>query len=632
MRVKLTFYGLRLMVMLLLCSAAVTIQAQNNYFSVVNGMPHLPVFANTAAVPAASLKPGAMIYSTADAGVMIYSGDTWATFCTQQLALTSGGYPQFTVVGGVPCLPVMSTTAVASTTGTSGALYYPTDKEGVRINNSLNWFTPNTLAATPVVTASLTAGNLSGLAGAVAIPVKAANPSFVAADKGTVYLNSTDFKLHVNNGTAWVAVDCSVCPAVASNATVNIDDPVNMNAIAGGYSYFQKQGVAEGTSVYRWRTANDALGTGAALTGITTVAYTPGYTDALEGKYLQFDVRPLASSGTLLGSVATSPWTLIHNCQPQVGSAAIAGDIANMSSNTFSNGGYSYYDQEGNAENTSGLIYRWFLSTVAGGNGTVTALSTGTGTNNASGTNYTYTYTDADDGKYLNLGVRTMAAKGYSTSNEYIASYLLKNCPPQAGGVLVEPVDITFSAPTIINVSFSYNDVEGNLEGSALLSWYKADDAAGTINKTVVATGSTSGGSYAYTYSDADNGKYLLAAVTPKAVTGYTTGAVATSPGVMIWNCPPQVSGLIIEGTFTVGSTVAAGYIYYDKEGNAEGTSTYQWYRGSTSTPISGATSSSYVLTSADKGYTIGVGVTPKAAAGYSTGTQVTTFSSTTIP
>jgi len=133
MRVKLTFYGLRLMVMLLLCSAAVTIQAQNNYFSVVNGMPHLPVFANTAAVPAASLKPGAMIYSTADAGVMIYSGDTWATFCTQQLALTSGGYPQFTVVGGVPCLPVMSTTAVASTTGTSGALYYPTDKEGPQL-------------------------------------------------------------------------------------------------------------------------------------------------------------------------------------------------------------------------------------------------------------------------------------------------------------------------------------------------------------------------------------------------------------------------------------------------------------------------------------------------------------------
>jgi len=732
MRIKLTFYGLRLMAMLLLCCGAVTMQAQNNYFSVVGGMPHLPVFANTAAVPAAALKPGAMIYSTADGTVMIYSGDTWDSFCTQQLALTTGAYAQFTVVGGVPCLPVFATTAVTSTTGKAGALYYPSDNAGVRINNSLNWFTPNTLVAAPATTTATTAGNLAGLAGGVAIPVMAANPTFAATDKGTVYLNSTDFKLHVNNGTAWVAVDCGACPAYAGGVTVNVDDPVNMTNIVGGYSYFQKTGVTEGTHLYRWRIATDASGTGAALDPTTTIGYTPGYSDALDGKYLQFEVRPRATAG-ILGTAVTSPWTLIHNCPPQVNGVLINGDFTNMMANTFTYGGYSYFDYEGNVEAGTGQSYRWFLSATAGGTST-TALSTSTG--------YTYTYTDADDGKYLNLGVITKATKGYSTSVEGVSSYLLKNCPPQAAAALLSPVDLGFSAPTLLPVSYTYYDKEGNTEGSSVINWYRADDAAGTTNKTTLGTG-TNASPYTYTYTDADNGKYLLADVTPKAASGYSTGTTIASPTVQIWNCPPQVgavtingdfaamtsntfsyggysyydregdpentsattyrwflstgaggtgttmalgtssgytytytdgddgkylnlgvitgatkgystsaetigsfqlkncppqvSGVTIQGTLTVNSVLTAGYAYYDKEGNAEGTSTYQWYQasdaaGTGKTAISGATGATYTLVGGDSGKFIGVGVTPKATTGYSIGTESLGFSATAIP
>jgi len=500
---KKTKHRLILLVLALWCTALAA-EAQNAYFSVVAGLPHLPVFANTDAVT--SPKPGAMVYSTADATVMVYSGDTWDSFCTQQLALTTGAFSQFTVQGGIPYLPVLSTTAVTSTTGTAGTLYYPSNQAGVRINNSANWFTPTTLVAAPATTTYNTAGNLTGLAGGVAIPVKAANPTFAAADKGAIYLNSADFKLHVNNGTAWVAIDCGACPAYAGGVTLNVDDPLNITTIVGGYSYYQKTGIAESTSLYRWRIATDAAGAGATLDPTTTITYTPGYSDALDGKYLQFEVRPRAT-GLYLGTAATSPWTLFSNCPPQVNGVFINGDFNNMMSNTFTFGGYSYFDKEGNAEAAAGQSYRWFLSATAGGAST-SALSTDAA--------YAYTYTDADDGKYLNLGVITKAAMGYSTSAESVSSFLLKNCPPQVSGVTVNG---TLTVGQALMAGYAYYDKEGNAEGASVYQWYRATDAAGT-GKTAI-SGATA---VTYTLVAGDSGKYIGLGVSPKATTGYNTG------------------------------------------------------------------------------------------------------------
>jgi len=730
MRIKITFYGLRLMAMLLLWCGAVTMQAQNNYFSIAGGLPHLPVFANTAAVPAASLKPGAMVYSTADGTVMIYSGDTWDTFCTQLQSLTTGAYPQFSVVGGIPYLPVFATTAVTSTTGQAGTLYYPSDQAGLRVNNSVNWFTLGTLAAAPVTNAYVMAGKLSGLTGGVAIPVKAADPTFAATDQGALYLNSTDFKLHVNNGTAWVAVDCNACPPYASGVTVNLDDPANMTNIVGGYAYFQKTDVHEVTngSLFRWRIATDALGTGATLDPTTTLAYTPGYSDALDSKYLQFEVRP-KGLGLALGAAVTSPWTQIKNCPPQVSGALLALSDTTFSTTSQVQVSYAYFDSEGNSEGSS--IVKWYKSDDAAGTQNLTTLNTG-----ANSDTYTYTYSDADQSKYLLGSVIAKALKGYSTGTiTYSPTVKIWNCPPQASGALLALSDTTFSTTSQVQVSYSYFDREGDSEGSSIVTWYKADDAAGTQNLTTLNTG-TNASTYTYTYAEADQGKYLLGGVVAKALKGYSTGVITYSPSVKIqncppqawgtiygdfvamtsntfsdggysyfdregdpentgglgyrWflstgaggtgtttalgtgtgytytytdgddgkylnlgvtvkaskgfstsneavvsqllkNCPPQASGVTINGTLTVGQTLTAGYAYYDSEGNAEGTSTYQWYRDNVSTPISGATSANYTLTSSDTGHTIGVGVTPKAATGYSTGAQSTMFTSTTI-
>ena len=616
---KKTKHRLILLVLALWCTALAA-EAQNAYFSVVAGLPHLPVFANTDAVT--SPLPGAMVYSTADATVMVYSGDTWDSFCTQQLALTTGAFAQFTVQGGIPYLPVLSTTAVTSTTGTAGTLYYPSNQTGVRINNSVNWFTPTTLAAAPVTTTYTTAGNLTGLAGGVAIPVKAANPTFVASDKGAIYINSADFKLHVNNGTAWVAIDCSACPAYASGVTLNVDDPANINTIVGGYSYFQKTGIAESTSLYRWRIATDAAGAGATLDPTTTITYTPGYSDALDGKYLQFEVRPRAT-GSYLGTAATSPWTLFSNCPPQAAAALLTPVDTTYSAATSLPVSYSYYDKEGNLEGASVLTY--YKADNAAGTTNKTQLGTGT-------TAYAYTYADADQGKYLLADVLPKAASGYSTGT-VISSPTVKiwNCPPQANGVLVGVADETFSTATQnIGVSYSYFDKEANAEGTSDVKLYLATSAAGA---GAVQLASGAGLSYAYTYTDADEGKYLYATVTPIAAAGYSTGSLANG-ATLVHNCPPQATGVLVNGTLTVGQVLTAGYAYYDSEGDAEETSTYQWYRatdaaGTGKTAISGATSATYTLEAGDSGKFIGLGVTPKATKGYSTGTELITYTTT---
>jgi len=625
MRIKITFYGLRLMAMLLLwCGAMVTMQAQNNYFSILKGLPHLPVFANTAAVPTTALTPGAMIYSTADATAMIYSGQFWDTFCTLQPALTTGAYPQFTVSGGVPYLPVFKTTDITSTTGQAGALYYPSNASGVRINNSAGWFSPATLAATPTTNAYMMAGKLTGLTGGVAFPVLAADPTVSSTDVGAIYINSTDKTLHVYNGTSWASVACT-CPPIATGVFID-GDVVNVTSSTsfnGCYAYYQKSNVAELTSstILQWYLASDTTAVSSPLANSTSTW--TGYTDAIDGKYLKFVVYPKAS-GLVLGAPAASYWLLLHNCPPVAGAAVLSGvDTTFTATSQALPISYSYYDKENNPEGSSVLAY--YTYTDAAATQGKTLLSSGTST-------YTYTYSYTDDGKYLQAAVTPKASVGYSTgATVYTPTILIHNCPPQAGGVLLEPADRTFSTLSqVLSVSFSYFDKEGNTEGANVVNWYRADDVAGTTNRILLGT-STSGTTYTYTYTDTDNGKYLLADVTPKATGGNNNSATVTSATVYIWNCPPQVTGVLVNGTLTVGQALTAGYAYYDSEGDPEGTSLFQWYRDNVSTPISGATSSSYTLTSSDTGHTIGVGVTPKASKGNSTGAQGAGFTATTI-
>ena len=86
----------------------------------------------------------------------------------------------------------------------------------------------------------------------------------------------------------------------------------------------------------------------------------------------------------------------------------------------------------------------------------------------------------------------------------------------------------------------------------------------------------------------------------------YTTFRVDRIQVTVTWgpeneNVPPAVSNVTFTGTLKVGETLTGSYTYTDADGDAEGTSAFQWYRAESPTDtlraaISGATGLAYTL------------------------------------
>ena len=603
------------------------------YFRVVNGVPHLPVVKSYLDVT--SPKPGAIVFDSLMGSPYLYTGKHWISMCTQDMPhYASDSVKWFQVVNGIPCLPIQ-----AKVTGASipGSFYFPTDSTGVQVNNGTTWANMNTfMANTNVKNGSTYArmGGVTGINGAFVIPIRSTPPAVTTnaaggTDAGTIYIDSITADLKSYNGTVWQSLDCSGCPPNVAGITVGGDFAkmlASNDFQTVGYAYYDKDGSLENTAptIYRWFLSANADGTGSTtdLNQGTGNAYKFSYVDSLDGKYLNVGVTAFALTG-----ISTSPETVGHwllkNCPPQVTGVTVNGDFAKMSSNVFT-AGYGYYDKEGNPEKASSDEYSWFLSNTANG----AAVGTPTTSGN------TYTYADADDGKYINVKVKTKASTGFAQSAATVGSALVKNCPPQVTGVTANG-DLTFNTGYIqtFTAGYSYYDNEGNAEkpSSATYNWYTSTAANGAGSTTALGTNVTQ----SFTYTDAVDGQYLNLSVSTKASTGYSQSPT-TVGSWKLSNCPPQVGNVRVAGTLTTGQVVRAEYSYYDKEGNAEGTPTYQWYRannasGTGATLLSGITAASYTLQPADKTFYVGVRVIPKATKGYSTGTAVTGWSTTVV-
>ncbi len=105
---------------------------------------------------------------------------------------------------------------------------------------------------------------------------------------------------------------------------------------------------------------------------------------------------------------------------------------------------------------------------------------------------------------------------------------------------------------------------------------------------------------------------YSPASLTPPE-TGWATAVGAGTP--------PTVLRFPISGDTAVGGKLTAQYVFTDPDGDAEGATTFQWYRFATSTATSGGTlvgtnSRNYTSVSADGGMWLRVEVTPVDAIG----------------
>jgi lysophospholipase L1-like esterase len=125
----------------------------------------------------------------------------------------------------------------------------------------------------------------------------------------------------------------------------------------------------------------------------------------------------------------------------------------------------------------------------------------------------------------------------------------------------------------------------------------------------------------------ADGGKHIIFEVVPVANSGTAVGsaknfALGPVPGPS--NLPPAAASVAIAGTPVAGSILTGAYTYSDAEGDAEGGSSFHWYRSEDAILDGGdahvGTNPAYTVQAADVGKCLIFQVSPGAAAGATPG------------
>ena len=194
---------------------------------------------------------------------------------------------------------------------------------------------------------------------------------------------------------------------------------------------------------------------------------------------------------------------------PHVISAPVATDAliaGTAKENETLTASYFYSDVNGDVEGAS--VYRWYRADDLNGLNEI-------GINGASNTSYTL---GADDRhKFIRFSVTPVAQTGellkgktiYSDYSDAIIS--LVNAPVASNLTLSNE----FILGDILKASYIYSDVEGDIEGSSIIEWYRSNDQSGTNETAILGANSLE-----YTISREDVGRYLRFAVTPVATSG----------------------------------------------------------------------------------------------------------------
>ena len=461
-------------------------------------------------------------------------------------------------------------------------------------------------------------------------PVRAIAPD--PAIKGMIYINSTDNKFYWYDGTQWVAFGSSLSmkPSVTN---VGISGTLYVGStVSGTYTYLSDEasGSDEGDSEFQWYQADDATGTNkAAISGATgtctsgtastATAYTIG---SLAGKYLAFGLTPV-SSLPATGTEVLSSWQYIY-AGGVTASVSLTSNSALYKGQTLNPVPTFTPATLGTCNQTANATYTWYRNSSASKTG---ATTIGSGT----GTSPTYTVLNTDETQYIGLEVIPDASCNAATTAGIDWKQVIALTPAYA--------DVTLSGltsskaktgTTITAVKGTYSTTPTNLtasEGTPTYQWYWATDASGT-GKTAIAGQTASTHAVDKTLYGYTDGSFLAVGITPKTLSNETGTEVLSSWVEVYTNSAPVASNIIITGTYVNGATLSVTFTYTDADGDAVGIHTYKWYRaddasGTNGVAISGATTTSYLLTATDAEKFVRVGVTPVATAGTSSGTEV---------
>ncbi|MEN8156770.1 MAG: T9SS type A sorting domain-containing protein [Bacteroidota bacterium] len=170
--------------------------------------------------------------------------------------------------------------------------------------------------------------------------------------------------------------------------------------------------------------------------------------------------------------------------------------------------------------------------------------------------------------------------------------------------------------------AYQFIDINGDLEGTSEVKWYRSDDDQGTNKAEITAAA----GSSTYTLDAADDGKYITFTILPVSATGTASNALhlvesgAFGP-VLATETAPVAANSAIAGINKVAEVLTASYDYSDAGGDLEGASELKWYTSDDDAGTNAAEIASgsltYTVQGDDAGKYIMFIVTPVAASGW---------------
>ena len=224
--------------------------------------------------------------------------------------------------------------------------------------------------------------------------------------------------------------------------------------MSGYYTYSDLNGDLQGTSTYRWLADNTAISGATASTYLITAAEL--------GKTIQFEVTPIALSGTLSGTAvrSTASCAVVTADAPRANNVSISGSASVGQTLT---GSYTYSDSNSDPEATS--TFQWYAddTLISGAN------------------SLTYLLTLAESGKTIRFEVTPAAQSGTSpgaaSKSAPTAVVSVEEMAPMALNVSILGTSMVGETLT---VDYTYLDLNGDPEGDSQIQWYASDLSDGS--------------------------------------------------------------------------------------------------------------------------------------------------------
>ena len=281
---------------------------------------------------------------------------------------------------------------------------------------------------------------------------------------------------------------------------------------------------------------------------------------------------------------------------------------------------YTYADAQGDAEGATTL--QWEIANDASGT-SKTNLSTGASA----------TFVPANAGRYVRIKLTPRAATGILNGITYYGAWTQVVAATLPYGSALSVTGTVAQGSELTGV-YTFNGGSGteNALGSTY-NWQSATNNAGLGIQTIAFPEGATAHTTTLTPLSTEIGRYIRFGVraTDDASLSATNFVYSNwvGPVTLAAEAAPTVSDVTYSpagpGTNVM---LTATYTYADANEDPEGTSTFQWYTaddasGSNQTAIAGAIARTFTVTNSQATKFIGVGVTPVAATGTTTGTQV---------